>query len=240
MKQKEKCDEYIYITASEQSEYFKVMFLAGKLVFPNIEGKLVHRAHGMMRFAEGKMSSRLGNVVTGESLLMGLTDVAKEKMMGRKVSEPERVAEQVAVGAIKYVVLKQNTGKDIVFDQEKSLSTEGDSGPYLQYAHVRATSLIRVAETAKEVVIEASDVPTLARIVLHYPDAVARAATELEPHHVTTYLTELASAFNSWYAAERAIVDGKISQDTLTLIKAVKNILENGLEVLAISAPEEM
>lgn len=239
LKQKEKCDEYIYITANEQNEYFKVVFLAAKLVFPNIEGKLVHRSHGMMRFSSGKMSSRLGNVVTGESLLMSLQDAAKEKMQGREIKNPSLVAEEVAVGAIKYVVLKQNTGKDIIFDPEKSLSTEGDSGPYLQYAHTRAQSLIRKADDA-EVVAGVSGSSALSRIILHYPDALARASLELEPHHITTYLTELASTFNSWYAAERVIVDGKITSQNLELIKAVKNILSSGLETLGIPSPEEM
>jgi arginyl-tRNA synthetase len=252
LKQKQKCDEYIYITASEQSDYFKVMFVAARLVFPDIEGKLIHRSHGMMRFAQGKMSSRLGNVITGESLLIDLKAGAEEKMKERDVTDPEKIATEVAVGAVKYTVLKQGTGKDIVFDPEKSLSTEGDSGPYLQYAHVRAQSLIRAAKdaTITELPVApaagrrgdayAADSSALSRLVLHYPDAVARAAAELEPHHVTTYLTELASAFNSWYASERVIVDGKVDSEKLELIKAIKNILESGLEVLGIPSPEQM
>ncbi len=239
-KQKQKCDEYIYITASEQSDYFKVVFLAMRLVFPNIEGKLVHRSHGMMRFASGKMSSRLGNVVTGESLLMDLRAAAQEKMKEREVVDGERVASEVAVGAIKYAVLKQGTGKDIVFDPEKSLSLEGDSGPYLMYAHVRAVSLLKNISFAETIDSPLNGASNLLRLIVHYPDVIARAAEELEPHHVTTYLTELASAFNSWYAAERAIVDGKISIDAVILIKAVKNILESGLDALGIKAPQEM
>ena len=245
-------DESITITAQEQSEFFKVVYLAARLVSPDLGEKLVHRSHGMMRFASGKMSSRLGNVVTGESLLMSLTDAAKEKMQGREVAGAEQVAQDVAVAAIKYTVLRQNTGKDIVFDPEKSLSVEGDSGPYLQYAHVRTASLLKKAGGAA--IADASitpaagrrgdasviDASALSRIILHYPDALARAAAELEPHHVTTYITELASGFNSWYASERAIVDGKISSETLQLIKAVKNILESGLHVLGIKAPQEM
>jgi arginyl-tRNA synthetase len=260
LKQKEKCDEYIYITANEQSDYFKVMFAAARLVFPDIEGKLIHRSHGMMRFAQGKMSSRLGNVVTGESLLVDLKAGAEEKMKERSLKDPEEVATEVAVGAVKYTVLKQGTGKDIIFDPEKSLSLEGDSGPYLQYAHVRASSLIREAQKAEVISAEeslstaagrrgdASESDSsatnpreiLERLMMHYPDAVARAAKELEPHHVTTYLTELASAFNSWYASERVIVDSKVSKENLTLIIAVKNILASGLDVLGIKAPNEM
>jgi len=245
-------DESITITANEQSDFFKVVYLAAKLVHPELGEKLVHRAHGMMRFASGKMSSRLGNVVTGESLLMSLTEVAKEKMKERSVKNEEDVARQVAVGAIKYSVLKQGTGKDIVFDPEKSLSLEGDSGPYLQYAHVRASSLLKKATDA--VVENAADgvrsgplgqvqppaSSILTRLLIHYPDAVARAAAELEPHHVATYLTELASSFNSWYASERVIVDGKVSAQNVELIKAIKNVLESGINVLGIEAPSEM
>ncbi len=242
-KQKEKCDEYIYITANEQSDYFKVVFLAAKIVFPNIEGKLLHRSHGMMRFSSGKMSSRLGNVITGESLILSLKEAAQEKMTERELQNAETVATDVAVGAIKYTVLKQGTGKDIIFDPEKSLSLEGDSGPYLQYAHTRALSLIR---EAKKVGIKPSLSGTvspakaeLARTLLHFPNALARAAGELEPHHVTTFLIELASTFNSWYAAER-LIGGENPEFGLMLTEAVERILASGLEVLGIRAPERM
>ncbi|HEV8677578.1 MAG TPA: arginine--tRNA ligase [Candidatus Paceibacterota bacterium] len=254
-KEKAEFDESITITASEQSDFFKVVYLAAKLISPDLSDKLVHRSHGMMRFASGKMSSRLGNVVTGESLLRALTDAAKEKMKERDVADAGAVAERVAVAAVKYAVLKQGTGKDIVFDPEKSLSLEGDSGPYLQYAHVRACSLLKKADGAEDLDSEASPLlppageskssapvsrQNLERLILHYPDALARAAEELEPHHVTTYLIELASAFNSWYASERLIVDGKVSADALALVKAVKNILASGLDALGIAAPEQM
>lgn len=239
MKKEKACDEYIYITANEQNEYFKVVFVAAKLVFSEMADKLVHRSHGMMRFAQGKMSSRLGNVITGESLLMDLKEAAKEKMQDRKAQNPDEVAGQVAVGALKYAVLKQGTGKDIIFDPEKSLSIEGDSGPYLQYAHTRACSLLRKAENAS-VEESAPEANTLAGLLIHYPNALARAAGELEPHHLATYLTELASTFNNWYATERVIVDGKVGSRQLVLIKAVKNVLANGLETLGIKAPEEM
>ncbi len=257
-------DESITITANEQSEYFKVVFLAAKIISPEVGNKLVHRSHGMMRFASGKMSSRLGNVVTGESLLMDLKEVAKEKMLGRNVADVEKISEEVAVGALKYVVLKQGTGKDIIFDQEKSLSTEGDSGPYLQYAHTRAASLIKAAKEAGISAAEAdssaagndadrADFPAvshqgnafksarsaLARTILHFPGALARSASELEPHHLTTYLTELASTFNSWYASER-LIGGENPEYGLLLAEACEKILARGLDTLGIKSPEEM
>lgn len=242
MKREHPSDLYVYVTASEQSGYFEVVFEAIQKVFTDLVGKLVHRSHGMMRFAEGKMSSRKGNVITGESLLMDLKEAAKEKMQGRELTDTEKVAEQVAVGAIKYAVLKQGSGKDIVFDPAQSLSIEGDSGPYVQYAHTRALSLTREAEK-QGISPETSDVPTVAhtleRLLMHYPDVVEHAAKELEPHYITTYVTELASAFNSWYASER-VIGGTNPHYGVLLVTAVEKTLSKGLNALGIPAPEKM
>ncbi len=268
-------DESIIVTASEQNDYFTVALKAMSMIFPDIARKTKHVSHGMMRFAAGKMSSRRGNVITGESLLADLADAAKEKMKDRKLADADGVAQAIAVGAIKYAVLKQGSGKDIIFDSQKALSLEGDSGPYLQYAHVRALSLIKMAKDAgietdtseqsvsaeKCALRAARPSPThfstgtdyseedpsvsaaarhiLERTLLHFPEILERAAKELEPHHITTYLTELASAFNAWYAAER-IIGGEHPQYGLLLAEAVEKTLLQGLNTLGIPVPEEM
>lgn len=229
-------------TGPEQTEYFKVLYAAARKVFPELKDRtLLHIAHGYLKLTTGKMASRVGNVITGESLLAELQEEAKEKMKGRELADPT-VAEQVAVGALKYAVLKQGSGKDIIFDPEKSLSLEGDSGPYLQYARVRALSLLR---TAKEAGIEegTEDAPeragVLERMLVHYAGAVERAAVELEPHYVTTYLTELAGAFNSWYASTR-VVGGTSPRFGVLLTAAFEKTMTHGLQVLGIPAPKEM
>lgn len=241
-KEKVPSDIYLTVTANEQNGFFTVVFDAIQKVFPELSGKLTHRSHGMMRFAEGKMSSRTGNVITGESLLNDLIAAAKEKMQGRELAEAEKTAEMIAVGAIKYAVLKQGSSKNIIFDPEKSLSLEGDSGPYLQYAHTRALSLV---QAAKEAGIEpgTDDMPehatVLERVLIHYPDVVARAAREMEPHYITTYLTELAGAFNSWYDANR-VIGGANPHYGVWLAYATIKTLHDGLTVLGIPVPEEM
>ncbi|MDO8518494.1 MAG: arginine--tRNA ligase [bacterium] len=238
-------DISITVTGKEQQDFFRVVFDAVRKLFPDkTAGKtLAHIPTSFLRLTTGKMSSRLGNVITGESLLEDLTRATR----GR---------EDVAVGAIKYTVLKSGSTKDILFDPEKSLSLDGDSGPYLQYAHTRALSLIKAAKEAS-IIAEKPLSPaagrkgdasesgfsartTLERTLLHFPEVIERAAKELEPHYVTTYLTELASAFNSWYASERVIVDGKVSSHALGLVAAVEQTLAKGLQVLGIPAPEEM
>jgi arginyl-tRNA synthetase len=222
-------DISITVTASEQKEYFKVVLAAAKKIdeIKGIAEKTVHITHGMMRFQDGKMSSRTGNVITGESLIKDLTEEAR----GR---------EDVAVGAIKYTVLRSGNGKDIIFDPAKSLSLEGDSGPYVQYALVRARSLLRKAAEAEVVDPEPSGPGPLERLLMHFPEVVEHAAHELEPHYVVTYITEIAAHFNSWYAGERFINDGKVSRRTVSVIKAVENTLAQGLKILGIPAPEEM
>jgi arginyl-tRNA synthetase len=235
-------DVSITVTASEQQEYFKVVLAAAKKIdeIKDIANKTKHVTHGMMRFAEGKMASRKGNVVTGESLLADLTDASKAKMVERKAANADVVAKQVAVGAIKYSVLKQSSNKDIIFDPEKSLSVEGDSGPYVQYALVRTRSLLRKAADAEMVKPEPSGPNELERLLIHFPGVVEHATVHLEPHFVVTFLTELAGSFNSWYASERLIVDGKITSRNVAVLLAIENTFSKGLTLLGIPTPKEM
>ena len=141
-------DLSIIITANEQNDYFSVTLRALAEIDPEIAKKTEHLSHGMLRLSSGKMSSRTGNVITGESLIEDVEALVKEKIKDRGFSkeEAEEVAAQVAIGAIKYSILKQSPGSDIIFDFEKSLSFEGDSGPYLQYTSVRAGSVLVKAE----------------------------------------------------------------------------------------------
>ncbi len=233
-------DLSISITATEQSGYFSVMLAAMKEVLPDIAKKIQHVSHGMMQLSGGKMSSRTGNVVTGESLIAEMRSQALGKMEGRELGdEKEKIADTVAVAAIKYSVLKQATGKNIIFDPEQSLSFEGDSGPYLQYAHTRALSVLAKAVEKAEAKNPPEQVPEFERLLPRFPDIVFRAAKENEPHYVTTYLTQLAGAFNSWYAAEK-IIGTEHEEYKLALTKAFAQTMKNGLWLLGIQAPERM
>ena len=227
-------DISLTITAHEISEYFKVVRKAAEFVFPDLAGRMLARFHGFLRLTTGKMSSRKGNVITGESLLRDLTEEAR----GRQ---------DVAVGAIKYVLLKSGVAKDIIFDPEQSLSLEGDSGPYLQYALVRTRALLRKAKEAgvktwssdDQVLDMPAEASVLERVLVHYSEVVERAAKELEPHYLTTYLTELASAFNSWYASGK-VIGGPHQNYGVFLTTAVERTLAEGLGLLGIPTPEEM
>lgn len=225
-------DRSIIVTAAEQTGHFKVVLSALGEIAPLIAEKTTHVPHGFLRLRSGKMSSREGNVITAESII---EDVVKRA--GEKNPDP-LIAEQVALGAIKYMILRQAPGSDIIFDAEKSLSLEGDSGPYLQYALVRAKKILAYAGGEA-----GGGVPpapyAFERLVIHYPEVVARSARELSPNLLTTYLTELASAWNSFYAAEQVLGSPEEAYKQRAA-RAFAATMENGLAILGIPAPERM
>ena len=236
-------DASIVITGNEVNAYFRVLLDAMAKVFPDLALKTIHISHGMLRLPTGKMSSRTGDVITAESLIADTKEKARTKISTELFSsdEQDELAEKIAIGAIKYSILRQASGKDIIFDFEQSLSFEGDSGPYLQYTYARTRSLL---EKAGGKTIDALGVHTgtnmLHKRLLHFPEIVLRANEEREPHHIATYLIELAREFNSFYG-NTIVLDGKEDEPyKLALVKAVSQTMKNGLSLLGISAPERM
>ncbi|MDZ4227175.1 MAG: DALR anticodon-binding domain-containing protein, partial [Patescibacteria group bacterium] len=148
----------------------------------------------------------------------------------------------IAVAAIKYQVLRQQSRKDIIFDRERALSLEGDSGPYLQYAYARANAVVEKAEKVgvKAAVDADAEAIELTRLVHRFPEAVEYAARELEPHLLTNYLLELASRFNSWYAQVHILDSSSESPHKVAVTDAVRKTLKNGLWILGIPSPEHM
>lgn len=239
-----KPDISVTVTASEQKDYFRVVRAAALKIseLSDIAGKTKHVTHGMMRLPTGKMSSRTGDVITGEALLNELTEAAHERAAESRADDKEQLANDVAVAAIKFQILKQASGKDIIFDRERALSLDGDSGPYLQYAHARAHQI--VAKGFADGVTpqtDASAAPQLVTRLIHrFPEVVEHAATLMEPHIVTTYLTELAAAYNSWYAHEQILDGTPAAAHKVAVVDAVRQTLKNGLWILGIPAPEKM
>jgi arginyl-tRNA synthetase len=238
-------DRSITVTANEQNDYFKVVLKAMEFAHPTIANKTRHISHGMMRFASGKMSSRTGNVITGESLLGDIRKMVEAKMTDRDFSDEQKreVVDVVAVAALKFSILRQATGADIIYDAEKSVSFEGDSGPYLQYSYARAMSVLRNAADKKLELKSNSgseEIETLTKLLYRLPEIVSRAADEYEPHHIVTYLVELAGAFNSWYAHNPILDGGEATPWRLALTEAFTVTLRNALSLLGISSPERM
>ncbi|MDZ7726458.1 MAG: arginine--tRNA ligase [Candidatus Campbellbacteria bacterium] len=247
---KEKHERYPYdssvvVTGNEINEYFKVLLVAMEKIFPELAKKTRHISHNILRLPEGKMSSRKGNIISGEDLVMKAVNRSIEKMKEEYSEETrEEIARDVGVAAIKYTILKQAIGKEVTFDMEQSLSFEGDSGPYLQYSTVRARSVIEKAcsegiepsfENAPE------SIYPLERLLKRFPDVVLRAEKENAPHYVVTYLIEIAGEFNAFYAQEKiADPNDEYSPYKLALTKGFIAAMENGLYILGIRVPEKM
>jgi len=226
-------DVSIIVTATEQVGHFMVVLEALKEVAPALGEKTSHLAHGMLKLPSGKMSSREGNVVTARTFINDLIEQVSEK------SEDPIVAEQVALGAIKYPILRQALGSNIIFDPEKSLSLEGDSGPYLQYAMVRAKSILATAGNDGDAKDAPAEPYLIERLITRFPEVAARAERERAPHHVAQYLTQLAGEWNSFYAANR-ILGGEHEAYKLLVARAFVTTMENGLWLLAIPTPAKM
>lgn len=244
-------DKYIVVTGNEIVEYFKVLKTVLSLIYPDIAKKVIHSPHGMLRLPSGKMSSRTGEVITAESLINTVEGMVMEKIKDREFGpdEMKEVAEKVAVGAIKYSILKSNAGSDIVFDFDKSISFEGDSGPYLQYSYARAQSVLRKFkemnvgdyDSSKESSVK-DNVEKIEKKLYILPEIVARAASSIEPHHITNYLTEIAGDFNSFYGNNQIINPDDISASAyrVVLTQAFANVMKKGMEILAIPVLERM
>jgi arginyl-tRNA synthetase len=242
-------DISIVDTATEQKDYMSVVTEAIRQMFPKEKyaDRMVHVTHGMMRFASGKMSSRKGNVVTGESLIRDTVALIKEKMKDRDWVDEEKknVSEIVGVSAIKYSILRSKVGGDIIYDFEKSISVDGDSGPYLQYALTRASSVL---EKAKNQDIKSdfknpslSEISDFEKMLTRFPEITIRAWQEFEPHHIVTYLTELASLFNTFYAQGKIVDEtDKNSPYKIALTESFSIVMNQGLFLLGIKIPDRM
>ncbi len=242
-----KISKSVVITGSEQNDYFKVLYKTIEKLFPNTENKLIHFGHGMMRFADGKMSSRKGNVIAGDELIESIKESLQEKFESSRIkseSEKSFLLEKVAIASIKYSVLKQAIGKDIIFDMEKATKVDGDSGPYLQYTHARIATIlskqssfsnflskisgkrIKITDNNKKLILE----------LINFENVLLETVTDIAPQKMITYLINLSHAFNTFYAKEK--ING--NRDNVKLAKNILSVLDEGLNLLGIYAPREM
>jgi arginyl-tRNA synthetase len=235
--------ESIVVTANEQNAYFKVLLACMNTIYPAIGSKMKHLSHGILRPSTGKMSSRKGNIVSAEDLISEFESLVVEKTKERDFSTEEKneINTQVAIAGLKYTILRQAIGGDIIYDPEKAVSFEGDSGPYLQYAAVRAQAIVNKAGKMDEVKVLPEKVELLEKMLVRFPETIERARNEYAPHHIITYLTELSSAFNSYYANNQIIVENDpISSYRINLTKVFVQTMKNGLWVLGIKVPKRM
>lgn len=228
-------DESIIITANEQAQYMQVVLKAIEQFAPEASQRTKHLTHGMVKLAGGvKMSSRLGNVISAQSIL----EAAREA--GNKSGNATN--DSIILAAVKYAFLKHRVGGDIVYDPQESIALEGNSGPYLQYAHARAQSILRKGHSSANALNVSrleTDERLLLRKISHFHVAVDRATQELAPHHLCTYLYELSQEFNRFYEKNKVIGHDR-EYARLKLVSLYAQTLKDGLAILGIIAPDEM
>ncbi|HVZ58255.1 MAG TPA: arginine--tRNA ligase [Patescibacteria group bacterium] len=247
-------DLSIIVTGNEINEYFKVLIKALSLIYPDLAGKTRHISHGMVRLPEGKMSSRTGNVKTGEWLLdeakvraaAKIAEVKEEKTSRVNATQEDEISEIVGVGAVKWALLRSGIGRDIEFSFAESVSFEGNCGPYIQYTFVRTQSVLAKANE-RDLSIPFDPValhPEERQLLVYltrYDDIVTEAAERFAPNLVTTYLFELAQLFNLFYQKYPILKEkGEVRDLRLFLTGRVGETIKEGLYLLGIKSPEKM
>ena len=225
-------DLSITVNGEEQAAYFRGVIAASELSIPALKGKLFNYATGLVKLTTGKMSSRTGEVVT----IGWLFDEFK-KAIKNAGGEP---TDDVIAGALRYQFLKVKIGGDVIFDINDAVSLTGNTGSYLQYAHARARGIL--AKSDKEIAFPAElfdEDKMLVRKLSEYVDVVDRAKESLEPHHICTYLFELAQEFNRYYEKNQVIGSDKETH-RVGIVAIYADILKAGLAILGIVAPDRL
>lgn len=228
-------DHRILITGNDQKEYMRVVFAAADTFLPGIGAKMTHLTNGTVRFSDGKkMSSRLGNVSRAVDVLDEI------KLRTAKLTDDTTLQNQIALGAIKFAFARYRLGGDIAFDVEETVSLQGNSGTYIQYAHARACSILGKSSTAPSTDLETTESERkLLQKLSEFGGVINKAATEQMVHGICRYLYELAQEFNRFYEGNRVIGSDREAL-RLALVARYRDTLAQGLNLLGIHAPEKM
>lgn len=245
-------DQMIYVVADEQNYHFKVLFSCLDQLGLIEPKHLHHLGYGLVNLPDGRMKSREGTVVDADNLMDELHELAAEEIAKRhddwNEQEVHETAEKIQDAAWKFFLLQTSPKKSITFDAKQSIAFEGATGPYLQYAAVRIQSILRKAQE-QNLPLEKGGMKGLGDAekilgakILAFPDVLNRAAENLNPTYVVTYLLELAQDWSSYYAANSVLnaETPELIEARVALAEKVLTVLEKGMEILGFQAPERM
>ncbi len=244
----------LYIVASQQNLHFQQWFKVVELMGYEWAKDCVHIPFGLVSLEEGTMSTRHGRVVFLEEVLSRAVEQTKKVILEKNVNTEnvEETARQVGIGAVIFQELSNGRIKDYVFSWDKVLNFEGETGPYVQYTHARAASVLRNAkEDTDKALLHVNDLDLthiagdsayqLAKLIYRFPQVIADAADKYEPSVVTRHIVDIAQSFNKFYHDEHILVDNEAEKHAkLVLTYAAKQTIKNGLALLGMQAPEKM
>ncbi|MBU0546803.1 MAG: arginine--tRNA ligase [Patescibacteria group bacterium] len=248
-----KPDLIVYETGAEQTLHFKQLFEAVELLKWTSKDKLVHISHGLYRSRTGKFSTRKGQTIHLEEILIEAIKRAKQMIENSEAiknlsnQEKEEIAKIVGIGAVKYNDLSQHHSRDIIFDWDKILNLKGNSGPYLQYTHARCISILRKTKTKldlkkiKNIKLNSEEEDIL-RDISRFPEIVREAVQKFSPNLICSFIFDLSQRYNLFYQFHPVIKaeteESKILR--LAITTAVAQILKNSLALLGIDTPNKM
>ena len=247
-------DRNIYVVASQQNLHFQQWFKIIELMGYDWAQECVHVPFGMVSLEDGTLSTRKGKVVFLLDVLNNAIEKTKQIMIEKNGSDEnlEEISREVGIGAVVFQELSNNRIKDYVFSWDKVLNFEGETGPYVQYTHARAASVLRNAgEAAQKALSSASSLDMscavsdtayeLVKLIYRFPEVVKEAAEKYEPSVITRHIIDIAQYFNRFYHDERILVEDEAEkQAKLAVVYAAKQTIANGLALLGVSAPEKM
>lgn len=240
-------DRCLYVTGLEQKLHFAQVFKVIELMGNDYAKNLVHIPYGLVSLKSGKISSRKGNVIFAEDLLREsinkTTSIIEEK--NPDIPDKEEVAKQVGIGAIIFNDLYNQRIKDVIFDWNKLLNFDGETGPYVQYTYARASSVLRkigeVPDTIDYTLLTDEASIGLLKEIERYPQVIKDAAERYEPSVIARYSIDLAHAFNKFYHECQINVEDETTKYTRTnFVKIARYIIKDALSLLGIQCPEQM
>ncbi len=238
----------IYVVGAGQSLHFQQLFKVLELMgFPWAD-RCVHVPFGLIKFKEGKMSTRMGNLIFLEDVIDKAVSLAREIIEEKNpgLESKEEVAEMVGIGAVIFGDLSNDRVKDIDFDWDKVLDFSGETSPYIQYAHARICSILRkedahISPQADFSLLSREEEQSLISYLARFSENIKRAADNYKPSILARYLIDLTREFNYFYHRCPVLTAEKeLKEARLLLIDGVRQVLVNGLYLLGIKAPQEM
>ena len=236
----------IYVVGMEQSNHFKQLKAVLKeLNLPWAE-TIVHIPFGLITLNGKKLSTRKGKIILLEGVLKEATELALKQIEAKNPSleNKEAVAHAVGVGAVIFHDLKNDRTNNFDFALEEVVQFEGETGPYVQYTHARAMSILRKAnhtvDTKEAFSLTDDDAWEVLKLIENYPNVVRFAEEKCEPSAIAKYVINLAQAFNKYYAHTKVLVEDEAFNSRIALVQTTASILKQGLALLGVAAPDEM